>query len=77
MNVFCEVGVSQYSERGAVGDAELPVNPVQVDLDGAFGEPKPLRDFLVGQTLGHYLDDLAFTPSERLNLVRSYLGKLF
>src|SRR5260221_10557500 len=36
MNVFCDVGMGQYSKRGAVGDAKLPVNPVQVDLDGAF-----------------------------------------
>jgi hypothetical protein len=28
----------EYSECGGVGDAKLPVNPVQVDLDGAFGE---------------------------------------
>jgi hypothetical protein len=64
MNVFCEVGMGQYSKRGAVGDAKLPVNLVQVDLDGAFGESKPLRYFLVGQTLGHYPDDLAFPHSE-------------
>jgi len=74
MKVFCEVGVSQYSERGAVGDAELPVNPVQVDLDGAFGESKPLRYLLVGQTFGHYPGDLTFTRSERVNLMMSYPG---
>jgi hypothetical protein len=77
MNVFCEVGMGQYSKRGAVGDTKLPVNLVQVDLDGAFGEFKPLRYFLVGQPLGHYPDDLAFPRSEQLNLMRSYLGKLF
>jgi hypothetical protein len=38
MKVFCEVGMGQYSKRGTVGDAKLPVNPVQVDLDGGFEE---------------------------------------
>jgi len=77
MDVFCKLGMGQYSKRGAVGDAKLPVNPVEVDLDGAFGESKPLRYFLVGQTFSHYPDDLAFTCSEGFNLGKSYLGKLF
>ena len=29
MKVFCEVGMGQYSKRGTVGGAKLPVNPVQ------------------------------------------------
>jgi hypothetical protein len=47
MNVFCRDRVGEYSERRAVGDAKLPVDPVQVDLDRAFGESEPLRYFLV------------------------------
>jgi len=47
---------------------------VQVDLDGAFGESKPLRYLLVGQTFGHYPGDLTFTRSERVNLMMSYPG---
>jgi hypothetical protein len=39
MNVFCEAGVGQYGERSSVGDAEFAVDAVQVDLDGAFGQP--------------------------------------
>ena len=73
MNVFCEVGMGQYSKRGAVGDAKLPVNPVQVDLDSSFGESKPLRYFLVGQTFRHHAEDLAFTRGEWVNSIRSYL----
>ena len=75
MNVFCEVGMGHYSKRGAVGDAKLLVNPVQVDLDGSFGESKPLRYFLVGQTLRHHADDLAFTRGEWVNSMRSCLRK--
>ena len=77
MDVFCKLGMGQYSKRGAVGDAKLPVNPVEVDLDGAFGESKPLRYFLVGQTFSHYPDDLAFTRGERFNSIRSCLRKFF
>jgi hypothetical protein len=75
MNVFCEVGMGQYGKRGAVCDAKLLVNPVQVDLDGSFGESKPLRYFLVGQTLRHHADDLAFTRGERVSSMRSDLRK--
>src|SRR6266404_3999015 len=77
MNVFCEVGMGQYGKRGTVCDAKLLVNPVQVDLDGSFGESKPLRYFLVGQTLRHHADDLAFTRGERFNSMRSCLRKFF
>jgi len=71
------VGVGQYGECGAVGDTKLPVNPVQVNLDGAFREPKPPRYFPVGQTFGDHADDLALTRSERVGLTRSYLGRFF
>ena len=50
---------------------------MQVDLHGAFGEFKPLRYFLVGQTFRHYPNDLAFTRSERFTLMVSYPGYLF
>ena len=43
---------------------------MQVDLDGAFREPEPLRYFLVGQPFGHYPDDLAFTPELAAEMVR-------
>jgi hypothetical protein len=32
-------GVSQNGEHGAVGDAELPINMVQVNLHGSLGQP--------------------------------------
>ena len=31
--------VYQYSERGSVGDAQLPVNMVEVDLHRTLGQP--------------------------------------
>ena len=61
-------------QLGAVGQVELGVDVVQVDLHGAFGESKPLRYFLVGQTFGYDPDDLAFTRSERVNVMVSYPG---
>ena len=66
--------MGQYRERGPVANAKLSINPVQVDLHGAFGEFKPLRYFLVGQTFGYDPDDLAFTRSERVNVMVSYPG---
>ena len=70
-------GVCQYGERGSIGDAELVIDMVQVDLHGAFGELEPLRYFLVGQTFGHHPDDLTFARGEEVNLIRSYLGHFF
>jgi hypothetical protein len=74
MNVFCRVAVGQYRERGAVANAKLPINPVQMDLYGAFGESKPLRYFLVAQAFRHYPNDLAFARGERFTLMVSYPG---
>jgi hypothetical protein len=69
--------VRPYGQRGAIGDPELAIDAVQVDLHGAFGEFKPLRYFLVGQTFCHHPDDLTFARSEEVNLIRSYLGQFF
>ena len=69
MNVFCEVGMGQYSKRGAVGDAKLPVNPVQVDLDGALREPEAPTDFLVGNTLREHQDYLALALGQQEILI--------
>ncbi len=56
--------VCQYRKRGSVGDTQLPVDPMQVDLDGTFGQPKPSRNFLVGYTLGEHDDYLALAGRE-------------
>ena len=37
--------VRPYGQRGSIGDPELAIDAVQVDLHGAFGEFKPLRYF--------------------------------
>ena len=58
-------GVYQYGERGSIGNAELPVNVVEVDLHGALGQPEPSPDFLVGYTFGEHEHDLAFAGRER------------
>jgi len=63
-----------HGQRSSIGDTELAIDTVQVDLHGAFGEFKPLRYFLVGQTFGYDPDDLAFTRSERVNVMVSYPG---
>ena len=58
------IGVSQNGERGSVGDAELPVNMVQVNLHCALGQPQPPPDFLVGDTVGEHADDLALAGGQ-------------
>src|SRR5204862_6112445 len=54
-------GVCQHSQRGSVGDAQLPVNPMQVDLDGTLCEPEAPADFLVGNALRQHQDYLALS----------------
>src|SRR5258705_12629272 len=46
-------------QRGSVGDAQLPVNPMQVDLDGALRQPEAPTNFLVGNTLREHQDYLS------------------
>jgi hypothetical protein len=67
--------VRPYGQRGSIGDAELAIDVVQVDLHGAFGEFKPLRYFLVGQPFCHHSDDLTLARGEKVNLIWSYLGQ--
>ena len=57
-------GVYQYSERGSVGDAQLPINMVQVDLHCTLGQPEPAPDFPVGCALGEHEHDLTFAGRE-------------
>jgi len=57
-------GVYQYSERGSVGDAQLPINMVQVDLHGTLGQPEPAPDFPVGCALAEHEHDLTFAGRE-------------
>src|SRR6266436_3983505 len=56
----------QYGERGSVGDAQLPINMVQVDLHCTLGQPEPAPDFPVGCSLGDREHDLALADRERL-----------
>ena len=56
--------VYQYSERGSVGDAQLPINMVQVDLHCTLGQPEPSPDFPVGCALGEHEHDLTFAGRE-------------
>ena len=56
--------VCQDGERGSVGNAELAINMVQVDLHGALGQPKPSPDFPVGCTLGEHEHDLPLAGRE-------------
>jgi hypothetical protein len=46
-------------------DGELPVDAMQVHLDGAFGQSHPPRDLLVGDTLREHPDDLALALGQR------------
>ena len=56
--------VYQYSERGSVGDAQLPINMVQVDLHCTLGQPEPAPDFPVGCALREHEHDLTFAGRE-------------
>src|SRR6266403_1019951 len=51
-------GKLQHGEHGSVGDAQLPVNPMQVDLDGALREPETPTNLRVGNTLSEHLNAL-------------------
>ena len=57
-------GVCQYGERGSVGNAELAINMVQVDLHRTLGQPKPPPDFPVGCTRGEHEHDLPLASRE-------------
>ena len=43
----------------------LPIDPMQVDLDGALCEPEAPTDLLVGDTLREHLDDLVLPLGQR------------
>jgi hypothetical protein len=42
--------VRPYGQRSSIGDPELAIDAVQVDLHGAFGQLEPSSDFRVGYT---------------------------
>jgi hypothetical protein len=56
--------VCQDRERGSIGNAEFAIDTVQMDLDGALGQPESQGDFLVGCTLGKHEHDLALARGE-------------
>jgi len=57
-------GVCQYGERRSVGNAELAINTVQVDLHGPLSHAQPPPDFLVGYSLGEHEHELALASRE-------------
>ena len=58
-------GLRQHGERGSVGDAELAINVVQMNLHGSLGQPQPPPDFLVGHALGNHPGYLPLAPRQR------------
>jgi hypothetical protein len=65
--------VCQHSQHGSVGDAQLPVNPMQVDLDGGLRQPEAPTDFLVGNTLSEHQDYLALSLGQGEILINRHL----
>src|SRR5262245_9016749 len=53
-------------QRQAAADADLFVNVVQVNLDGAFRDGQPLCDRPIAEALRDHLDDLNLAGGEHL-----------
>src|SRR5262245_14486620 len=54
----------------AVGDAHLPVDALEVALDGAFGDGEGEGDLAVAAAGGDEREDLGFTRSQRVAVVK-------
>ena len=56
------------------GDAELGVDAIEVELDGAVGEIEALADLAVGEALGGEPDDLEFLRRQLVDGVRGAMA---